>query len=87
MALSDVDFEIFWNGAISFAFWLSDHAGNAFETERQPEAGDFWDGTIKSEKLTLLIKIRNICGDETVTAGNCYQTSIEFILYNEFKFE
>lgn len=29
---------------------------------------DFWDGTIKSEKKPLRIKIRNICGDETVWA-------------------
>lgn len=29
---------------------------------------DFWDGTIKSEKPPLRIKIRNICGDETISA-------------------
>lgn len=27
---------------------------------------DFWDGTIRSEKQPLRLKIRNICGDETV---------------------
>ncbi|MGI6752609.1 MAG: DNA methyltransferase [Anaerovoracaceae bacterium] len=27
---------------------------------------DFWDGSIKSEKKPLRLKIRNICGDETV---------------------
>ena len=27
---------------------------------------DFWDGTIKSETKPLRLKIRNICGDETV---------------------
>ena len=27
---------------------------------------DFWDGTIKCEKKPLRLKIRNICGDETV---------------------
>lgn len=27
---------------------------------------DFWDGAIKSEKKPLRLKIRNICGDETV---------------------
>lgn len=27
---------------------------------------DFWDGAIKSEKRPLRLKIRNICGDETV---------------------
>lgn len=27
---------------------------------------DFWDGSIKSEKEPLRLKIRNICGDETV---------------------
>ena len=27
---------------------------------------DFWDGAIRSEKLPLRLKIRNICGDETV---------------------
>ena len=27
---------------------------------------EFWDGAIKSEKRPLRLKIRNICGDETV---------------------
>ncbi len=27
---------------------------------------EFWDGGIKSEKQPLRIKIRNICGDETI---------------------
>lgn len=27
---------------------------------------DFWDGTIRSEKIPLRLKIRNICGDETL---------------------
>ena len=27
---------------------------------------DFWDGTIRSEKLPFRLKIRNICGDESV---------------------
>lgn len=27
---------------------------------------DFWDGTIRSDKKPLRLKIRNICGDETV---------------------
>lgn len=27
---------------------------------------DFWDGTIRSAKKPLRLKIRNICGDETV---------------------
>ena len=27
---------------------------------------EFWDGTIQSEKQPLRLKIRNICGDETV---------------------
>ena len=26
----------------------------------------FWDGTIQSEQVPLRLKIRNICGDETV---------------------
>lgn len=26
----------------------------------------FWDGTIQSEKQPLRLKIRNICGDETI---------------------
>jgi len=29
---------------------------------------EFWDGTIRSEKKPLRLKIRNICGDETVLA-------------------
>ena len=27
---------------------------------------EFWDGTIRSEKKPLRLKVRNICGDETV---------------------
>ena len=27
---------------------------------------EFWDGTIKCEKKPLRIKIRNICGDESI---------------------
>jgi adenine-specific DNA-methyltransferase len=27
---------------------------------------NFWDGTIKCEKKPLRLKIRNICGDETI---------------------
>ena len=27
---------------------------------------EFWDGTIRSDKRPLRLKIRNICGDETV---------------------
>jgi adenine-specific DNA-methyltransferase len=29
------------------------------------KAKEFWDGTIKSEKIPLRLKVRNICGDET----------------------
>ena len=29
---------------------------------------DFWDGTIRSDVKPLRLKIRNICGDETVWA-------------------
>ena len=27
---------------------------------------EFWDGAIRSEKKPLRLKIRNICGDETM---------------------
>lgn len=30
------------------------------------KTADYWDGTIRSEKKPLRLKIRNICGDETV---------------------
>lgn len=30
------------------------------------KTGDFWDGTIRSDKAPLRLKIRNICGDESV---------------------
>ena len=30
------------------------------------KTSDFWDGTISSEKKPLRLKIRNICGDETI---------------------
>jgi adenine-specific DNA-methyltransferase len=33
---------------------------------------DFWDGSIKSEKKPLRLKIRNICGDETIWIIICY---------------
>jgi len=37
-----------------------------FVTLNGTKTKDFWDGTIKSEKPPIRIKIRNICGDETV---------------------
>ncbi len=30
------------------------------------KTGDYWDGTIRSDKAPLRLKIRNICGDESV---------------------
>lgn len=30
------------------------------------KTSDYWDGTITSENKPLRLKIRNVCGDETV---------------------
>lgn len=38
---------------------------NSFVILNGEKTKDFWDGTIKSEKKPLRLKIRNICGDET----------------------
>lgn len=39
---------------------------NSFIAVNGNKTKDFWDGTIRSEKKPLRLKIRNICGDETV---------------------
>ena len=39
---------------------------NSFVILNGEKTKDFWDGTIKSEKKPLRLKIRNICGDETI---------------------
>ena len=39
---------------------------NGFVIQNGEKTKDFWDGTIRSEKKPLRLKIRNICGDETV---------------------
>ncbi|RKJ45386.1 site-specific DNA-methyltransferase [bacterium 1XD8-76] len=39
---------------------------NGFIVVNGNKTKDFWDGTIRSEKKPLRLKIRNICGDETV---------------------
>lgn len=39
---------------------------NSFVVLNGEKTKDFWDGTIKSEKKPLRLKIRNICGDETI---------------------
>lgn len=39
---------------------------NSFVILNGEKTKSFWDGTIKSEKKPLRLKIRNICGDETV---------------------
>lgn len=39
---------------------------NGFVIRNGEKTKDFWDGTIRSEKKPLRLKIRNICGDETV---------------------
>lgn len=41
---------------------------NGFITVNGNKAKDFWDGAIYSEEKPLRIKIRNICGDETIWA-------------------
>lgn len=39
---------------------------NGFVIQNGEKTKDFWDGTIRSKKKPLRLKIRNICGDETV---------------------
>ncbi len=39
---------------------------NSFVTRNGEKTKEFWDGTIRSEKKPLRLKIRNICGDETI---------------------
>ena len=39
---------------------------NGFVIQNGEKTKDFWDGTIRSEGKPLRLKIRNICGDETV---------------------
>lgn len=39
---------------------------NGYVIENGKKTKNFWDGTIRSEKKPLRLKIRNICGDETV---------------------
>ena len=50
--------------------WYSDSEikidKNGFVIRNGEKTKDFWDGTIHSEKKPLRLKIRNICGDETV---------------------
>ena len=43
---------------------------NGFVIRSGEKTRDFWDGTIRSEKQPLRLKIRNICGDETVWSVN-----------------
>lgn len=50
--------------------WYSDSEikidKNGFVIQNGEKTKDFWDGTIRSEGKPLRLKIRNICGDETV---------------------
>lgn len=39
---------------------------NSFVIVNGEKTKDFWDGTVRSNKKPLRIKIRNICGDETI---------------------
>ena len=39
---------------------------NGYVIRNGEKTKEFWDGTICSEKMPLRLKIRNICGDETV---------------------
>ncbi len=39
---------------------------NGYVIANGAKTQDFWNGSIRSEKLPLRLKIRNICGDETV---------------------
>ena len=50
--------------------WYSDSEikidKNGYVIRNGEKTKEFWDGTICSEKMPLRLKIRNICGDETV---------------------
>lgn len=50
--------------------WYSDSEikidKNSFVIVNGEKTKNFWDGTVRSDKKPLRIKIRNICGDETV---------------------
>ena len=39
---------------------------NGYISVNGTKTKDFWDAAIRSEKMPLRLKIRNICGDETV---------------------
>ncbi len=39
---------------------------NGYVVDNENKTKDFWDGTIHSDKNPLRLKIRNICGDETI---------------------
>ena len=39
---------------------------NSFVIINGEKTKNFWDGTVRSDKKPLRVKIRNICGDETV---------------------
>ena len=41
---------------------------NGYVIANGTKTQDFWNGSIRSEKLPLRLKIRNICGDETIWA-------------------
>ena len=44
---------------------------NGFVIRNGEKTKEFWDGAIRSEKKPLRLKIRNICGDETVWDISC----------------
>ena len=50
--------------------WHSDSEikidNNGYVIRNGEKTKDFWDGAIYSDNLPLRLKIRNICGDETV---------------------
>jgi adenine-specific DNA-methyltransferase len=39
---------------------------NSFVTHNGVKSTEFWDGKIHSDEKPLRMKIRNICGDETI---------------------
>ena len=45
---------------------LQGQIGNMIFIINGEKTKNFWDGTVRSDKKPLRIKIRNICGDETV---------------------
>ena len=61
LSLDCVSFEGEWHSSCEIKI---DKLG--YVTANGKKTGTFWDGSISSDKQPFRLKIRNICGDETV---------------------